>query len=455
LRILNAINGNTISKIKLDFNETILECLPTSKNNSDGTIEQTFIIMSETDDSKLNLHVYSNKDQQHTRMNSLEFEFKAKSNYKLAFSFENHLFFGKLLIETPEKHIKLYAIDFLMKKNLRNKTLNFDFLHSYLIKRNVSLIENSCFSTNLKALIIFYDYQLFFIDTEANNLIAFKDFTKLDPTLDYFLTPTYLNANRLNDLNCIKSKDCRYYDLICLNNLNCLVHLQMDTKLNKIKIKCTSGNEKYNSFKLNENYLLGFNKLKSEIVGILLTEITDKETFNNYSFKIKINKTQFTKEHYGFSADSKNTYVYVLEHKRLLKLYRFADCKKLAEILVPQFLKIICTNDCISLLLKDGNLQSYLICDPDETDNFEKIKRLRSSRFDVPPGNQINNNLIESVVKEYTSDEESDDNEIIEKLSNIRKFRKKRILRELESFKNCRCYSIFSVILRHYIYKIF
>jgi len=169
-----------------------------------------------------------------------------------------------------------------------------------------------------------------------------------------------------------------------------------------------------------------------------LTEIIDKETFDNYSFKIKINKTQFTNEHYGFSTDSKNTYVYVLEHKRLLKLFRFADCKKMAEILVPQFLKIICTNDCISLVLKDGNLQLYLICDPDETDNFEKIKRLRSSRFDVSTGNQMDNNLVENIVKEYTSDEESDDNEIIEKLTNIRKFKKKRILRELETFKSCK-----------------
>ncbi len=248
MRILNAINGNTISKIKLDSNETILECLPTNKNNFKGSIEQTFVILSQTDDSKLNLHVYSNKNQQQTKINSLKFEFKAKSSFKLAFSFENHLLFGKLLIETSEKQIKLYAIDSLVKQNLKNKTLNFDFLLSYFIKKNVvSLIENSCFSTNLKALIIFYDSQLFFIDTEANSLLAFKDFTKLDPTLDYFLTPTYLNANRLMDLNCIKSKDCRYHDLICLNNLNCLVHLQMDTKLNKIKIKCTSGNEKYNS----------------------------------------------------------------------------------------------------------------------------------------------------------------------------------------------------------------
>ena len=441
-KILNASNGIVTSKIKLDFNEFILECLfNASKDNSNG---QFFIIISKSNDLGLNLQIFSSKNETHTRLKTLKFEFKAESKYKIALS-KSELFFGKLLIESPEKSLKIYTINPFVKTNSNSINLNVDFLRLNSIGKNISsLIEQSCFSTNLKFLILFYDHRLFFFDCEANSLIAFKDFNKLDPTLEYFLSPTYILANKLTNLICIESKDNRYYNLICLNNLNCLIYLQLDNKLSKISVKCTSTFEKYLSFKISNSYLLGYNNLKSEIVGILLAEITTNYTFTKYAFKIKINSSEISSEHYGFSTDINNKYVYTLENRRLLKLFRFADCKKIAEILLPEFEKIVCSNEYICLALKDGSLRSYLICDPDESDSLEKIKRLES-RIE-PLKSQMRNECIENIIKDYSSSEESDDNDIIEKLSSVTKFKTKKNLRELECARNCEFITLLTLL---------
>ena len=418
---MNVSSGKIVNGIHLDINETIMECLITNSH------QKYIIIVTKNNTSKLNLHIFSNLHDTFTRLNTLSF--LNENAYKLALN-ETSSVQGHLLIESsvPFSSLKLYTFDLLVNPNSYTKPkspilLHLDFLNAALTTRGYSLLDNACLTANAKYLVMFINYHLYFVDLTLNRLISFKDFTQLDPTVEYFLSPTYIFANKLT---CLSPLINRSNDLICLNNLNSLMSIRLDATSNKIKIRSASNYDQFESFKLNEKYLLAYNRLKSTLIGILITDVIGKDTFDKHVFKLKISHDGL--KMYGFSSDLNHTYVFTLEHNKLLKVFRFADGKMLAEMLVPyETSQIVCTGEHICLAMKTGELLSYLICDPEIDIHMDKIKPIHS-----------NDTSLGCIIKDYSSNEESDDNEIVEKLLNfqMKKFKKKQ-RSQLDTVKLC------------------
>ena len=300
-----------------------------------------------------------------------EQSFEIEQNYKLIKEKKHHDKYI-LLIESQlndnESMLNCYEIDF---KLLEEKPLQ--MLHESKIinielpkKRSDSLLDSvtitlSTSSTGAKYLILFYNFRLSFIDFDTLKLISKKDLLNNDSEKLLHIEPI-ANTN----------------SFIALNNCKDLVYINYDPIENVIslaKAKNTQSAEEYESFRLNDKYVLA--ATKTEIIGFDLNGLIKQSSFEKCEFKIGINKNN-SLDLYGFSLDLK--YVYTIENKRQLRFYRYSDGQKLADIpLYCEASCVLCSNDYVCLFMQDKRVISYFIFDSgDEKGSIEKIKSLPS-----------------------------------------------------------------------------
>ena len=220
-------------------------------------------------------------------------------------------------------------------------------------------ISNS--STGAKYLILFYNFHLSFIDFDTLKLISKKYFSNNDSDKLLHIEPI-ANTN----------------GFIALDNSKDLVYIYYDPIKNDIslaKTKNTQITHEYESFRLNDKYVLA--ATKTEIIGFDLNDLIKQSSFEKCEFKIGLNKKN-SLDLYGFSLDLK--YVYTIENKRQLRFYRYSDGQKLADIpLYCEASYVLCSNDYVCLFMQDKRIISYLTFDSgDEKGSIEKIKSLPS-----------------------------------------------------------------------------
>lgn len=247
------------------------------------------------------------------------------------------------------------------------------------IESHKSMIENSCLTSDNNYVVLFTNQTLYYIDSKSGKILAHKTFDHQEIDLNYFLSPTNLLVNSLINLTPIANSN----GFIALNNLNELVYF--DFNVNGTLKMINNSNQKIHSFKLNVkyNFLIAFNKLGYELIIFDLNVVLKKSSFNcNKAIAFKINLTVDAIDYFDSDTDFK--YIYLVEKKKVLKLYTIKTSKKSAKLsgelpMYSDVLHIVSSGDFISIGMQDRKVISFLVADlSDEEKSYEKIRKLPS-----------------------------------------------------------------------------
>lgn len=226
-----------------------------------------------------------------------------------------------------------------------------------------NIIENSCF-TNLDLMFVtYFNNDFYLIDIFTKNLILKKNFSTLSPLTFVYGQFKYLNP--IEETN----------DILVLNKANRLVYITY--KNNDLKFDTIQNIDLSTEISLNKNILCSYNELENELLVIRMGfSISKEDDFSD-------SKTPLIKIKFKNSINSKflitSEYLATLENEIILCLYRISDGKKIATL--PLYYKAVdffATNDYVVLKMKDQKFISFLIVDPEKSNDVEKIGQLYS-----------------------------------------------------------------------------
>jgi len=88
------------------------------------------------------------------------------------------------------------------------------------------------------------------------------------------------------------------------------------------------------SFRLNENVLVAYDKAGKQLVGFDSRNFlkTNEEPFREVLFKISLNTNAYVLKHYGLSSDCKN--MFTVEENKKMNFYRLRDMKLTGEMML-------------------------------------------------------------------------------------------------------------------------
>ncbi|RNA28445.1 hypothetical protein BpHYR1_037626 [Brachionus plicatilis] len=131
----------------------------------------------------------------------------------------------------------------------------------------------------------------------------------------------------------------------------------------------------FESFKLNKDKLLGCDVVNFKLVCFDLKKAIENNSFNDSFFIIDFAKSKDI-QHYGLSLSNKN--IYLIEKKKNLRFFDVINAdefkaKQTANLtLYVEATSVLCSNEFISLSMKDKKVISFLISDKD---NFEETNK--------------------------------------------------------------------------------
>ena len=436
----NASNGKIMKNLEFESNEIVMECF----------FGKLMLIVSRKELSSseklLILRGYFYKCYNtNDLMLKKEFEisFSYAKDYKLVKD-ELKADFYYLLIEVQHKSsssLSYHEIDCAyLKENYKTRTVE----PSRVVKLDMytkmsdNLLKDTCLTSNNKLLVLFYGSQLYYINISLAKVVFSKDLSKHDINVEYFLSPTNLTSNKLEYLTPLRSTD----NLFAINNLNDLIYINFSSETARLGMSKYL-KYKFNSFKLNSKYLVAFSKLASKLVGFSVDEILETNKIDKAVFKLELNGLA-SLDFYGFSASYE--YVYTIENKKTLKLYKVDDGKCIGEVAVySEANDALCTNDFVCLAMRDKKIISFLICDPNEKESIEKVKKLESRSKNIHDEGLRNKAMsIFKNINEFadmSSEEEEEDVDIITQLNEKND---SSALNQSEAvLKNCNFYFIF------------
>jgi hypothetical protein len=286
-------------------------------------------------------------------------------------------------LTNPE--INLSPLDFEKLKNaekipIKRTAVKFEQI---LQARYKYLTENVCLTSKNQRMVLYYEGELYVINTELCQVLARENISSPQITMDYFLSPTNLNPTHLIKMTSIEETDLS----IALNNLNNLVIINYIPGEGKI-LMCAILNEdgepvRASSFKINSNALAYFDKFENKLTVVDLKSLLStrrlKIKSKNVLYEIKLAKDAIL-AHYGLSED--NTYAFLVENKKLLRFYNLRTRREIA--IIPMYSEIDnlkCNQDFISMSMQDNKVISFLINDPSRAGSYEKIRSLPSRSY--------------------------------------------------------------------------
>jgi len=292
------------------------------------------------------------------------------------FSLKNN----ELIVMTKDRSIHLYKLNAEKLSYSKPEKIavliepSYDLINvSSLDYFDSSLIKNNkiCVTNKNNVIVLFIHSSLLFIDSVSNCVLLQSDIEeKKNNSLQFFLSPTNLTLNRLFNLTAVDSSD----NIVALGNLNNLVFISYDFKLNRIRMfKSNEEKNSFQSFVLGKTgFLLGCDQLHGELIGY---DLNDKKPFERIHFKVSFSHDLI--QTYNISSDCK--YVYLIEKRSTLKFYRVSDSKRIAGTqLYCMAKKTTCSDEYICLGMQDKRVISFLIVDPLIPNSSAKIKQLES-----------------------------------------------------------------------------
>ena len=291
----------------------------------------------------------------------------------------------KLGVSQPKDRIKL--TDFITPVEgssdiLRNMDLN---IFDSICVMSKHWQDDSASCDSLFA--VFYNHELIIIDPHNKSILTKKSFLEEDQSVEYFLSPTHIQANRLLNMKCYSSSNV----IICVNNVNNLAMIDYDLARNKLSLVSSSNTQlKFDSniLEINsssqtdqqqgEEKLLLVHESSKNLLVVYDVNIVKKTSSFRTAARHKITLNEAELNMVGFSSDS--NYVYSIENSKILKFYSLRNnMKQIAEM--PLYSIPVCchcTSEFISFSMPDRRIISLLITDPDVPGHLEKIAKLES-----------------------------------------------------------------------------
>ncbi len=311
------------------------------------------------------------QETQKTDSDALSFVIVTESSKKIALTLRN-LSFNTLMSDSNQQN---FTID--------KKLVKFE---SLILKSAGSFLDNVCLFSTSNHLALFYDQELFVINTQTGSILLEKNFSVPEIKADYFLSPTNLNMNGLFNLTPIQHTTF----FLALSNLDQLVAVEL-INLNTtpdIKKFTSHSSIKFSSFEINKNVLVAFSKNTNKFIFYDLDRVLKFRSFTDK--KVIMTEKQFASdsiipEHlYGMSRENK--YFYTIENNKMLKFFKVITHNKCIELkLVADIYLyckprgIICNEEFIGLSMSDFKVIAYLIGDPNNIDEtMARIKKLPS-----------------------------------------------------------------------------
>jgi hypothetical protein len=259
---------------------------------------------------------------------NVDIEFQ--DNYKLLNSTSTNLNLFVLTESMKTNEIKLYHIT--ESNDEKNQPIKMSkpvqvALESIFVGNNRSAIENSCItsSSNENYVVIFTCQTLFYIDSKSGKIITSRGFVEEEINLSYFLSPTNLSTNQLFKLTNVPNST----NLVALNNLNELVYIEYIPSIAKINLIYSRLENKFDSFEINSEsgFLIALDNSASELLVFYLSAVLRKSSFagkNCLLFKINVNQSTACESNgiNKFGCNPSFEFVYVIENKKILKVYQ-------------------------------------------------------------------------------------------------------------------------------------
>ena len=256
-----------------------------------------------------------------------------------------------------DKIIHLYELNEILNKYC--KINNF----------NNEIFKESILTNKTNIFILFYYPLLIYYDLYNNKIIFYKNY--IESTIKLFNITNIPNSNKciaLNNLNqlvifdILDNNDDKYFHCI----KSCI-----DFKFTKFTVF-----EKNNKFKL-----IAYDKNlgKLLIFKINNNDENNKIDFNKYILSNEID-SNFNDDTIidNLSISLNKKYLYFIQDKKILKFYRINDLELIGNVkLYCNVLDIICTEDFITMAMKDNTIYSYLICDSKEQDHITILNKIR------------------------------------------------------------------------------
>ncbi|RMZ98119.1 hypothetical protein BpHYR1_032582 [Brachionus plicatilis] len=245
-------------------------------------------------------------------------------------------------------------------------------LSQLLIESHHLNINQFTISFNKKLLVYTHDQSLYYFDTTNGKLLNSKSFREQSMNIDYFLNPTSLSLCYFKNLAPVEKSD----NLILLDNIGNIYFVHYLVETNEIRSFRTK-NFIFDSFTINKDKLLACDLVNFKLVCFDLAKAEQNLSFHGSFFAIDFEKSK-NLQHYGLSTSNKN--VYLIENKKNLRFFDLFDLingeklkvKQTANlVLYAEVTSVLCSDEFISLSMKDKKVVSFLISDKK---NLEKTR---------------------------------------------------------------------------------
>lgn len=306
-----------------------------------------------------------------------------RSDFYKAFQSHSSSSVVVLTESTNEPKVTIYNLVYEQlkeKKLMKPIAIKFDQL---VKKTGTWILQNSCLSWSGMFVFIFYEYDLYVVDTQNGQVLLKHTFIDNQIDLNYFLSPTNLNSSDLYHLTPFQDPVDEFESLIALDNLNKLLVIRFNQSSKKI-IRSVVNQEAKNepasihSFVINGNMIVAYNKQDSQLLVCSVNNLIKRNRLIDLDFQLKLNAANFFGI-YGLSMNNK--YVYFVENKKVLRVFNVETKKEITGTGLPLYSQprqILCNNDFISIAMQDDRVISFLISEPERPDSLARIKNLPS-----------------------------------------------------------------------------
>jgi hypothetical protein len=352
------------------------------------------LFFSRNDITQYNVHfILPLKRLNSQKFSKLEFEFELSQNesYKILqkptqTSDKFEFVFLNETLSMPEVnlcYLEFEALKSAEKVSIKPRAIKFEHI---LQTRSNRLIETVCLTSKNAWMILYYECELYVIDIKSCEVLVRDSISNHQMTMNFFLSPTYVNPTNLTRMVSIDSTD----SAIALNNLNHLVFISFNPEENKLFITDIINERgesvRADSFKINLSVLICYNKLENRLLVVdlksLLSSRKLKINSKNIIYEMKIAKESILGG-YGLSED--NVYAFLIENTKLLRFHNLKTRREIASMpLYCETTCLLCNRNFICMSMQDNKVISFLINDPSRADSYERIKSL-PSRADTEP----------------------------------------------------------------------
>lgn len=274
-----------------------------------------------------------------------------------------------ILTESSDSKITLYSLDYddlKAKKPISPISIKLD----QLTNNQSRFLKNACLAYSGLYAFLYYEQSFYVIESRTGQLLVKEKIPN--------------NTSTPIDVSCLTSfedTDAKLECIVARDSLTRLLLIQYNSQSRKLAINVINYDSKpvsVDSFKVNKNLLIVHSKQDSQILVCSTNSLVKANKIDEIVFDIKLNKENPV---LIFGLSLNNQYAYLVENRKILRFFNIKSKKEITGSGMPLYgepRKILCTNDYVSIAMQDDRVISFLISEPERSDNLARLQDLPS-----------------------------------------------------------------------------